>query len=383
MASIEGCSLALPFIEGARSTVDLAAIVDAYSTLLFRVANSVLRSRTEAEDVVQDVFLRVLEHRLSLSTVRDMRVWLIRIAWNLALDRKRRKRPEQLDEAFARSLAGATMPADTAMEEAQRLQAVLREIERLPKAERHVLLLSAIEELGTAEIAGRTGTKRVGGAGAAVTSAGDGCENGLKEKRPMRDAEETIERLLAGLRDAEPPAGIQRRILEALEGMDAREASTSASLWRRPLRPALAPAVGVYGDPGGRFYFSATKTCPWGAARPLRPTFGLNGAPTFFIADGWPEAPEGGGGWRVRLPRRLVSRVTARRPHDGPAVRETQSASFPAPPLPLTEQERLLLRLAHRWDAETSPYSILLRRRRRLPRPRNNFSTFLESMLSR
>ena len=153
MASIEGCSLALPFIEGARSTVDLAAIVDAYSTLLFRVANSVLRSRTEAEDVVQDVFLRVLEHRLSLSTVRDMRVWLIRIVWNLALDRRRRKRPEQLDEVFARSLAGATMPADTAMEEAQHLQSVLREIERLPKRERHVLLLSAIEELGTAEIA--------------------------------------------------------------------------------------------------------------------------------------------------------------------------------------------------------------------------------------
>jgi RNA polymerase sigma-70 factor (ECF subfamily) len=33
----------------------------------------------------------------------------------------------------------------------------LREIERLPKAERHVLLLSAIEELGTAEIAGVLG----------------------------------------------------------------------------------------------------------------------------------------------------------------------------------------------------------------------------------
>src|SRR6201986_4714070 len=118
MASTEGCRLALSFIEDAPSAVDLPALVDTYSALLFRVANSVLRSRTEAEDVVQDVFLRVLEHRLSLSTVRDMRVWLIRIAWNLALDRRRRKRPEQLDEAFARALAGASMPADTAMEEA-------------------------------------------------------------------------------------------------------------------------------------------------------------------------------------------------------------------------------------------------------------------------
>jgi RNA polymerase sigma-70 factor, ECF subfamily len=145
--------LALSFTEDARPAVDLAAIVEAYSGLLFRIANSVLRNSTEAEDVVQDVFLRVVQHRLSLSSVRDMRVWLIRIAWNLALDRRRRKRPQQLDEVFADSLASATMPADAAMEEAQRFQSVLREIERLPKAERHVLLLSAIEELSTTEIA--------------------------------------------------------------------------------------------------------------------------------------------------------------------------------------------------------------------------------------
>src|SRR6202453_4824580 len=153
MASTEGCSLALSFMEDARPAVDPAELVEAYSTLLFRIAHSVLRSRTEAEDVVQDVFIRVLEHRLSLSTVRDMRVWLVRIAWNLALDRKRRKRPEQLDEIFAKSLASATIPADAAMEEAQRYQSALREVERLPKAERHVLLLSALEELSTVEIA--------------------------------------------------------------------------------------------------------------------------------------------------------------------------------------------------------------------------------------
>jgi RNA polymerase sigma-70 factor (ECF subfamily) len=140
-------------MEDARPAVDLVALVDVYSTLLFRVAYSVLRSRNEAEDVVQDVFLRVLEHRHSLATVRDMRVWLIRIAWNLALDRKRRKRPEQLDEHFARSLVSGTLPADAAIEETQRFTTVLREIERLPKAERHVLLLSALEELGPVEMA--------------------------------------------------------------------------------------------------------------------------------------------------------------------------------------------------------------------------------------
>jgi RNA polymerase sigma-70 factor (ECF subfamily) len=153
MASVEGCSLALSSMEGSRSEIDLAALVGTYSSLLFRVAHSVLRSRAEAEDVVQDVFVRVLEHRRSLAEVRDMRVWLVRVAWNLAIDRRRRIRPEQFDEGFAESLVARNLPADEALHEAQRLRAVLRELERLPRAERDVLLLSVVEELGTAEMA--------------------------------------------------------------------------------------------------------------------------------------------------------------------------------------------------------------------------------------
>jgi RNA polymerase sigma-70 factor (ECF subfamily) len=153
MASVEGCSLALSSMEGARSEIDLAALVETYSSLLFRVAHSVLRSRAEAEDVVQDVFVRVLEHRRSLTAVRDMRVWLVRVAWNLAIDRRRRTRPEQFDEGFAESLVARDLPADEALNEARRLRSALRELERLPKAERNVLLLSVVEELGTAEMA--------------------------------------------------------------------------------------------------------------------------------------------------------------------------------------------------------------------------------------
>ena len=150
MASIAGGGLVL---EIAQPEIDIAILVETYSRLLFRVAHSVLRSQAEAEDVVQDVFVRVIERRPSLQAIRDMRVWLVRIAWNLALDRRRRIRPVQMDVSFAESLAANTAPADEKLSEAERMKAVLREIERLPKAERHVLLLSAIEELGTAEMA--------------------------------------------------------------------------------------------------------------------------------------------------------------------------------------------------------------------------------------
>jgi RNA polymerase sigma-70 factor, ECF subfamily len=153
MESIEGCSLALSSMESSRTEIDLADLVETYSALLFRVAHSVLRGRAEAEDVVQDVFVRVLEHRRSLTAVRDVRVWLVRIAWNLSIDRRRRIRPEQMDADFAEGLVARSVPADKALEEARRMRSVLCELERLPKDERHVLLLSAIEELGTAEMA--------------------------------------------------------------------------------------------------------------------------------------------------------------------------------------------------------------------------------------
>jgi RNA polymerase sigma-70 factor (ECF subfamily) len=153
MASLEGCSLTSISMESACLEMDIAALVETYSALLFRVAHSVLRSRAEAEDVVQDLFVRVIERRQSLPAIRDVRVWLIRIAWNLALDRRRRIRPEQFDQDYAENLAARCVPADEMLEQTQRMRSVLRELERLPKGERHVLLLSAIEELGTREIA--------------------------------------------------------------------------------------------------------------------------------------------------------------------------------------------------------------------------------------
>ena len=153
MALAEACGVVVSSMESAGAAVDLAALVNDYAPLLFRVAHSVVRSQADAEDIVQDAFVRVMEHRTKLPAVRDLRVWLVRIAWNLALDRKRRIRPEQMDDLFAQSLVSHGLLADEALQQARRLQQALAEIDRLPKAERAALLLSAVEELEHAEIA--------------------------------------------------------------------------------------------------------------------------------------------------------------------------------------------------------------------------------------
>ncbi len=152
MDAIEEQSLRWFSAERVVAKPDLTALVRDYSGLLYRVALSILRNSAEAEDVVQDAFLRVLQRQGELDKIVDVRPWLVRIAWNLALDRRRRVRPEQMDEIFAAGLVSTDLPADQAMAEVGRMRRVLNAIERLPTKEREALLLSAMDELTTAEI---------------------------------------------------------------------------------------------------------------------------------------------------------------------------------------------------------------------------------------
>jgi RNA polymerase sigma-70 factor, ECF subfamily len=134
----------------------LAALVSQYAGALYRVAYSVLRNPADSEDAVQEAFLRVLRHRDNLGEVRDQRVWLIRIVWNIVLDRKRRAktRPETDDVAeLARVLPCDGLSAEEIASAAQHHAHVLACVERLPAKERQVLMLSAFEELTSVEIA--------------------------------------------------------------------------------------------------------------------------------------------------------------------------------------------------------------------------------------
>jgi len=142
--------------RGRAEDAAISALVDQYAGALYRVAYSVLRNSTDAEDAVQEAFLRVLRHRDTLDEVRDHRVWLIRIVWNIVLDRKRRAktRPETDDVSeLARVLPSKGLSAEELAAAAEHHAHVLKCVEQLPAKEREVLLLSAFEELTSVEIA--------------------------------------------------------------------------------------------------------------------------------------------------------------------------------------------------------------------------------------
>jgi RNA polymerase sigma-70 factor (ECF subfamily) len=125
----------------------LEQMMQAHGRLVFAIAYSILRHPEDAEDVVQEVFLRVMRYRYRMAFIRDERTFLSRIAQRTALDHRRRRRdtvpPEESDEPSAPG-------PDYAQEQQFALLAAL--VRTLPEELRQVLELSQVEELNSAEI---------------------------------------------------------------------------------------------------------------------------------------------------------------------------------------------------------------------------------------
>ncbi len=172
--------------------------------------------------------------------------------------------------------------------------------------------------------------------------------------------EEAIEKVLAGLRDAEAPAGMERRILEAIED---RAIARSRSGWRR-FRPIWL--VGSAGPVRGRFLAGEVAFAGVLAvvlaipaihrlehAAPQPKSSASTGSPRPAAASGLiakvarPQPP--GASARAMVKTR-VRRAGDVRDSDSVVFQEVLTASHPAPPMPLTEQEKLLLRIAHTGD---------------------------------
>jgi RNA polymerase sigma-70 factor (ECF subfamily) len=135
-------------------------IMRRYNQRLFRVARSILRNDTEAEDAVQESWLRAFTHMERLQESARLGGWLARIAANEALDRLRRRGPvppaDAQDSDTREAAPGANAPFPTPDAEKRRSEAramIERAVDRLPDNFRMVFVLRSIEELSVEETA--------------------------------------------------------------------------------------------------------------------------------------------------------------------------------------------------------------------------------------
>ena len=151
----EDVRLMLAFRGGDAAAFD--ALFRRWSGPLLRYLERMVRDLATAEDLVQEVFLRVHRARDRYAAEARFSTWLYRIATNLALNELRRPRHRaahrSTEDEAAVPLASADPATDRVVDARRMAGAAWRELGELPEKQRAALCLTAVEGLSYAEVA--------------------------------------------------------------------------------------------------------------------------------------------------------------------------------------------------------------------------------------
>src|SRR5512133_468842 len=138
-------------------------LVHRYDRNVFRIAQHITQNREDAEDVVQDAFLKSYENLKNFQEQSKFYTWLVRIAVNEALMRLRRRRPERMvsldeevkteEDSMPREVADWTPNPEQQYSQAELKDILQRTMQGLPSSFRTVFVLRDVEGLSTEETA--------------------------------------------------------------------------------------------------------------------------------------------------------------------------------------------------------------------------------------
>jgi RNA polymerase sigma-70 factor (ECF subfamily) len=233
---------------------DVTRVFNEHRDLLMSMAYRILGSVTDAEDVVQDAWLRWVNARTS--EVSNPSAFLVRVTTRLAIDRLRRAKARR--ESYVGPWLPEPLITDRDLAEDVELaesisMAMLIVLETLSPLERAVFVLREAFEMPYSEISEILGRSEV-----AVRQLARRARTHVRERRPRFEADQAT-RLT-----------VTERFLEAAVGGDLNA-----------LMEILAPGVTLVGDGGGR------------ARAPLRPIYGADKVARFLVAISSEPLPEG------------------------------------------------------------------------------------------
>lgn len=153
----------------ARDEVAVRAITQRYNRRLFRVARSILRDDAEAEDVVQESYVRAFTGLAQFRGDAAFGTWITRIAMNEALGRLRRRRPTVDWESYGENrttaqvvnfpISAASNDPEQTMAQSEIRDILERAIDDLPDAFRAVFVARLVEDMTVEETADLFGLK--------------------------------------------------------------------------------------------------------------------------------------------------------------------------------------------------------------------------------
>jgi RNA polymerase sigma-70 factor (ECF subfamily) len=134
-------------------------IMRRYNQRLYRVARAILHNDAEAEDVMQDSYVRAYTHLSQFAARASFSTWLTRIAVHEALARLRSRNqhpqadPTECDGEISMKTSYNSPDPEQSASKAQLREYLEQAVLNLPEQYRTVIMLRDIEELNTAETA--------------------------------------------------------------------------------------------------------------------------------------------------------------------------------------------------------------------------------------
>jgi len=138
-------------------------LVRRYDRNVFRIAQHITQNREDAEDVVQEAFLKAYSNLAKFQEQSKFYTWLVRIAVNEALMKLRRRKPERTvsldeevkteDDSLPREVADWSPNPEQMYNQAELRDILTRTIQGLPAGFRTVFVLRDVEGLSTEETA--------------------------------------------------------------------------------------------------------------------------------------------------------------------------------------------------------------------------------------
>jgi RNA polymerase sigma-70 factor (ECF subfamily) len=117
------------------------------------IARRLMQNPDDADDLVQDAFLRALERIASFDTSRAFEPWFTRLLVNLGLDWRRKQTVRRTESHDPETFPGGSRP-DREVERSELRRSLQQAMERLPDRQRLIVTLFEIDGHSTEEVAG-------------------------------------------------------------------------------------------------------------------------------------------------------------------------------------------------------------------------------------
>lgn len=131
-----------------------------YADRFYRAAYHMLESGQDAEDAVQELYLKLWAARRSLDGIRNPVAYGLSLLKNICIDRLRRREVRKTVSLDFGIQVSEPSP-DKRMADKDLLKLILEEIDRLPERQAEVMRMVVLEDLGYEDISKRTGLSQV------------------------------------------------------------------------------------------------------------------------------------------------------------------------------------------------------------------------------